>query len=139
MWLLRVLVKTNKDYRETRQVSSFTSLGSRRIRATEGLARQLELERQSADFENVAVRKNSTVPNRRLVDPGRSAQYRRHVAIVAARDCDCLFRLEQTLETNERRVGLADDRSVRVERILCMIGAAVDHSEDGHAGRRILD
>jgi hypothetical protein len=27
MWLLRVLVKINKDYRETRQVSSFTSLG----------------------------------------------------------------------------------------------------------------
>jgi len=32
MWLLRVLVRINKDYRETRQVSSFTSLGSRRIR-----------------------------------------------------------------------------------------------------------
>jgi hypothetical protein len=27
-----LLVKINKDYRETRQVSSFTSLGSRRIR-----------------------------------------------------------------------------------------------------------
>jgi hypothetical protein len=31
MWLLRVLVKINKDYRETQQVSSFTTLGSRRI------------------------------------------------------------------------------------------------------------
>ena len=54
MWLLCVLVKINKDYRETRQVSSFTSLG-RVGSARPKLARQLELERQSADFEDVAV------------------------------------------------------------------------------------